>query len=83
MAFLVEISDTMSEQHPMLRWAEANGMTVRQVADAADCSDAHLRNIFAGRKEASLGLAKRLSDVSGGAIPLDAFLRADLTEARA
>lgn len=59
----------------MLRWAEANGMTVKQLADAAECSDAHLRNIFAGRKEASLGLAKRLSEVSGGLIPMDAFLR--------
>lgn len=65
----------MSEPHPMLRWAESNGLSVKQVADAAECSDAHLRNIFAGRKEASLGLAKRLSEVSGGAVPMDAFLR--------
>lgn len=67
----------------MLRWAEANEMSVRQVAEAADCSDAHLRNIFAGRKEASLGLAKRLSEVSGGIIPLDAFLRPAAEDARA
>ena len=59
----------------MLRWAEANEMTVRQLADAAECSDAHLRNIFAGRKEASLGLAKRLSEITGFAVPMDAFLR--------
>ena len=71
----------MSE-HPLARWAEANGMTVRQVAGAAECSDAHLRNIFAGRKEASLGLAKRLSDVSGGEVPMEAFLRREV-EARA
>jgi len=65
----------MSDLHPLLRWAEANEMTVKQLADAADCSDAHLRNIFAGRKEASLGLAKRLSEISGGIVPMDAFLR--------
>lgn len=59
----------------MVRWTEANGMTVKQLAEAAECSDAHLRNIFAGRKEASLGLAKRLSEVSGGIVPMDAFLR--------
>lgn len=72
----------MSE-HPMLRWAKANEMSVSQVAEAADCSDAHLRNICAGRKEASLGLAKRLSEVSGGVVPLDAFLKPAADEARA
>lgn len=65
----------MSEVHPLLRWAEAREMSVKQLALAADCSDAHLRNIFAGRKEASLGLAKRLSVISGGAVPMDAFLK--------
>lgn len=71
----------MSE-HPMLRWAKSNEMSVSQVAEAADCSDAHLRNIFAGRKEPSLGLAKKLSEVSGGVIPLDAFLKPVPDEAR-
>lgn len=57
-------------------------MSIGQLAAAADCSDAHLRNIFAGRREASLGLAKRLSEVSGGVVPMDAFLKPDLAEAR-
>lgn len=65
----------------MLRWAEKKGMTVDDLAESAECSAAHLRNIFAGRKEASLGLAKRLSDLSGGKVPMDAFLKPD--EARA
>ena len=67
----------MSEPHPMLRWVEANGMTVGELALAAECSDAHLRNLFAGRKEASLSLAKRLSDISGGSVPMDAFLKSE------
>jgi plasmid maintenance system antidote protein VapI len=67
----------------MLRWAETAGMSVGQLAEAADCSDAHLRNIFAGRREASLGLAKRLSEVSGGEVPMDAFLKPIVDEARA
>jgi plasmid maintenance system antidote protein VapI len=71
----------MSE-HPMLRWAKANEMSVAQVAEAAECSDAHLRNICAGRKEASLGLAQRLSKVSGGKVPMDAFLKPVAEEAR-
>jgi plasmid maintenance system antidote protein VapI len=65
----------MSVPHPMLRWAESAGMSVQAIADAADCSEWHLRNICAGRKEASLGLAKRLSEVSGGNVPMDAFLK--------
>jgi plasmid maintenance system antidote protein VapI len=59
----------------MLVWAIANEMSVVQLAEVVGISVAHLRNIFAGRKEASLPLAKRLSDVSGGVIPMDAFLR--------
>jgi hypothetical protein len=65
----------MSDSHPMLLWAEANGKSVKQIREAAGCSDAHLRNIFAWRKEPSLGLAKRLSDFSGGTVPIDAFLK--------
>ena len=59
----------------MLRWADANATSIAALAEAAECSGAHLRNIFAGRKEASLGLAKRLSEISGGEVPMDAFLR--------
>lgn len=66
----------------MRRWAVSNGMSVDDLADAAECSGAHLRNIFAGRKEASLGLAKRLSEISGGAVPMDAFLRPETAEVR-
>jgi len=58
-------------------------MTVKELAEAADCSDAHLRNIFAGRKDASLRLASRLSDLSGGVVPMGAFLKPESSEARA
>jgi hypothetical protein len=65
----------MSETHPMLRWATGAEMSIEQLAEAANCSAAHLRNIFAGRREASLKLAVRLSEVSEGAVPVDAFLK--------
>ena len=57
-------------------------MTVKQLAEAAKCSDAHLRNIFAGRREASLKTASRLSALSGGAVPMEAFVMPELEEAR-
>lgn len=65
----------MLNDHPILRWAISKGMTVGAVAKAAGCSGPHLYNIIAGRKEASLSLAKRLRDVTGGKVPMDAFLR--------
>lgn len=61
--------------HPMLSWARGRGLSVGEVARAAACSEWHLRNICAGRKEASLALAKRLSVVSNNEVPMDAFLR--------
>lgn len=73
----------MSDSHPMLRWADENGKTIADMAAAGGCSESHVRNIFAGRKEASLSLAKRLSDFSGGLVPMDAFLRPEVEEARA
>ena len=63
--------------HPMRAWSEASEMTVKELALAAGCSDSHIRNIFAGRKEASLGLAHRLSVLSKGKVPLAAFVRAE------
>ena len=71
------------EKHPMLRWVEANEMSIGQLAEAVDCSEAHLRNLFAGRREASLGLANRLSEVTGGTVAMDAFLKPVTDEARA
>ena len=73
--FLVETLALMANSHPMLRWAQRNELSIADLAEAADCSNSHLRNIFAGRREASLSLAKRLSEVSGGKVPMDAFLR--------
>lgn len=50
-----------------------NEVAVAALAARARCSVSHLRNIRDGRKSASLGLAKRLSDVTG--LRMDAFLQ--------
>lgn len=71
----------MSAAHPMMRWAEREGITVVELARVAGCSQGHLSNIFAGKRGVSLGLAKRLSELSGGKVKIDAFLRP--AEARA
>ncbi|MDO8596386.1 MAG: hypothetical protein Q7R45_07165 [Sulfuricaulis sp.] len=64
----------MNKQHALVRWAEGK-TDIAAIAAAVECSESHLRNIIAGRKEASLGLAKRLSDLSDGEVPMDAFMR--------
>jgi plasmid maintenance system antidote protein VapI len=70
-------------KHPLLTWADRKGWTIGDIAEAAECSEWHIRNICAGRKDASLKLAKRLSEVSGGKVPMDAFLKTAVLEARA
>jgi hypothetical protein len=65
----------MRYDHPMMRWAEKKKISIADLAKFADCSEFHLRNIFAGRKEPSLPLAKTLSDLSKGKVPMHAFLR--------
>ena len=51
---------------------------MRQIAEACGCSNSHLRNILAGRKEPSLRLANKLSEFSENCVPVGAFLRPDI-----
>ena len=62
----------MDDAHP-LSPITADTASIDALAAKAGCSANHLRNIRAGRKSASLALAKRLSDVTG--LRMDAFLR--------
>lgn len=57
--------------HPLERYVTKE-KDAAKLAKAANCSIPHLRNICAGRKNASLPLAKRLSDITG--IRMDAFM---------
>jgi len=59
----------------MMRWAERNGVTLVELAKVAGCTQGHLSNIFSGKRGVSLALAKRLSEMSGGRVKMDAFLR--------
>ena len=64
----------------MSRWMAVHGKSVDEIADLAGCSPSYIRNLLAGRREASLSMAKRLSDISGGIVPLDAFLKPERAE---
>jgi len=55
-----------------------------EFARSIKCSESHLSLIVAGKREPSLALAKRISDRTGGSVPLDALVLSDpiaLTEA--
>jgi plasmid maintenance system antidote protein VapI len=69
--------EVMSASHPMLRWAERNRISIGELAVMAGCTQGHLSNVFCGRRGVSLELAKRLSEVSGGKVKMDAFLRTE------
>lgn len=67
------IPTPMTKQHPMERWASVHQMPVKQLAEAAGISGAYLRNIYAWRREPSLTVAARLSEISG--IEMRAFIK--------
>jgi hypothetical protein len=60
--------------HILIRWAEINQISITEIAKEAGCSQWHLRNILAGRRTPSLAIAKRLSDITKGVVPMDSFL---------
>jgi len=61
-----------SANHRMADWIDRHS-TRSAVAETAGCSLSHLANILARRKQASLPLARKLSAISGGAVPIEAF----------
>jgi hypothetical protein len=69
------------EQHIMLRWMEIHNKSVDDVASQVRCTAPFVRNMLARRRQPSLPLAKRLSDMTGGVVPMDAFLMPEKTEA--
>lgn len=67
----MEMSAAMSD-HPLAAFIP-DEMAAAALAERVGCSVPHLRNIRAGRKSASLELAKRLGDATG--LPMDSFLK--------
>jgi plasmid maintenance system antidote protein VapI len=48
-------------------------MTADEIGEAVGCTGSHIRNILAGRKQASLSLALRLHALSG--VSMESFLK--------
>lgn len=68
------------DAHPLEPFVKTHAAATK-LAGEAQCSVPHLLNIRAGRKNASLPLAKRLSDATG--LRMEAFLRREPAQAEA
>jgi nucleoside-diphosphate-sugar epimerase len=66
------------QQHPLRPFIE-NTAAAAKLAGEAQCSVSHLLNIGAGRKTASLPLAKRLSEATG--LKMEVFIGKQLEAA--
>lgn len=64
----------MESAHQLLTWIEAN-TTQAQFARQCEITAAYLSEILSGRKEPSLKVAARMSRETGGAVPIQAFVK--------
>jgi transcriptional regulator with XRE-family HTH domain len=53
------------------KWREARGWTQQELADRAGCHVQYISAIERGARQAGMGLAKRLREISNGELSLD------------
>lgn len=64
----------MDGQQSLSQWIDAN-MTQAEFARAVECSQSHLSLVLKGERGVSLKLAKRISEATGGAVPIETLAR--------
>lgn len=67
--------------HPLKEWREQNGMSQGALAEKVDVWASHISQIEGGLRVPSLGLASRLSEITG--IPIEKFVARPKSEAAA
>lgn len=71
----------MDIRHPLSIWmADHPEFSQSKLAADADCSEPHLSLILQRKRGVSMKLAQRLSVVTGGAVPIEAFLLSEQPE---
>lgn len=63
----------MQREHPLRKWRKKRGMTLAQVATPVDVEPSYISDIERFKKQPSLTLAAKLSDLAG--IPINKFLK--------
>lgn len=66
----------MDGQQSLSQWIDAN-TTQANFARSVECSQSHLSLVLKGKRGVSLNLAKRISQATGGAVPIDALVKED------
>lgn len=64
----------MDKKHPLIVYAANSGNSLEVIAEKAGCSRMTLYRIMTGKQNATIGLLQRVSDATGGEVPLAAFL---------
>jgi antitoxin component HigA of HigAB toxin-antitoxin module len=61
--------------HPLAVWLEKQGLKQTELAEKIGCSEPHLSLILSRTRRASLPLAKKFSDFTGGKVKLEDFVQ--------
>jgi len=64
----------MDKKHPLIEYASSSGNSLEAIAEKAECSRMTLYRIMTGKQNATIGLLQRVSEATGGAVPVSAFL---------
>lgn len=67
----------MIEIHPLLRYAEESGRSMREIANQARCSRTTLYRLTKGEQNATIDLLTRVSAATEGVVPVSAFIAAE------
>lgn len=60
--------------HPLIEYASRTGRTTTDIAKAAGVSRMTIYRLLNGSQNATIDLLQRVSDATGGEVPVDAFL---------
>ncbi len=63
----------MDVKHALADWIDGRTSQAK-FADQVGCSESHLSLVLRGKRGVSMKLARKLSEATGGDVPLDAFL---------
>lgn len=61
------------KQHPLIKYAADNGMSLEAIAEKAGCSRQTLYRLMAG-DNTTLDMLQKVSAATGGKVPVTAFL---------
>lgn len=62
------------EQHPLAQFSETENVSIAAIAEKAGVSRMTLYRLMKGEQNATIDLLKKVSEATGGKVPVSAFL---------